>query len=300
MLQDVRLKYSCRIIVGVVFILSAILKFISVDSFELYVYGFDWFNLAVSSYLARLLLFAEMLVGLCLVSGVYAKLAVRGAAVMLSAFSIFLIYLIISGNNGNCHCFGETFDLNPWQSLLKNLLLGILLYFAWNGDDWFTNLKNYILPSLIVASVVFAFVLKAPYGFGKEKEIPFDQEKFELFSKQHPAVKGEGKRVVAFFSTYCKHCKSAMRKLDIVLRQHPFPKDRVQWYVWGNEPSLRKFLSETEIEVMPYEVVKGPLMLGVSGGSVPLILLLEDGEVKGKLSNSRFDEKLIVEFVNDK
>ncbi len=282
--------------VGAAFVASAILKFISLDAFELYIYGFDWFGMGVSSYLARLILTMEILLGLSLISGVKARLAVRGAMAALVGFSLFLLYLIATGNDGNCHCFGEQFELKPLPSLLKNLVLMALLGVAWHAKDWFRKAEKYILPLFVVGALLFSLVLKAPYGYGKDKPVKFSPDKYAELVERHSDLRQPGKQVVAFFSTHCKHCKSAMRKLEIALRRQHFPQDRIQWFVIGQEDSFQAFLDETGVTPCRHELMEGRQVLPITDGSVPLILLVEDGVVVNKLSNATFNEGAIREF----
>ncbi|MCQ2225773.1 MAG: hypothetical protein MJZ14_08655 [Paludibacteraceae bacterium] len=289
-------KYACRIVVGAAFVASAILKLLSLEAFELYVYGFEWFGLAISSHIARLILAMEMFTGLSLVLGVKTKWANGVAFSMLSLFSLFLLYLIFIGSDGNCHCFGEQFELNPLPSLGKNILMIAMLAVAWPAKDWLPKFSKYILPALFLWSVVFGFVLKLPYGFGTEKVVKFAPAKYEAFVGEHPALNRPGKQVVAFFSTYCKHCKAAMKRLQVALHRNDFPSDQVSWFVMGTDVSYQKFMEETSLEERSHELLPGKILFGVTDGSVPLILLVEDGEVKGKLSNATFKEELINDF----
>lgn len=295
-----KVQYVSRIIVGAAFVASAILKFLSLEAFELYIYGFDWFGMALSCYAARMILAAEMFMGLSLLSGVKAKFSVRAAMATLVVFSLFLLYLIITGNEGNCHCFGEQFELKPLPSLGKNVVLMALLFLAWRSGDWLKRVEKYLLPVLVIASLVFALFLKLPYGLGKEREVRFIPEKYAEMVESHPVLQRKGKQVVAFFSTSCKHCKSAMRKLEIALRHHDFPKERIQWFVLGSADSYHQFLEETGVEECPNELMNFKDIFAVTDGSFPLILLVKDGEVVGKLSNATFKEELIDEFCEAK
>ncbi len=291
-----KVSCACRIVVGIAFIVSAVLKFISIESFELYIYGFDWLNMALSSCAARFILAAEMLIGLSLVSGIKARWAVRAALLALLFFSLFLLYLIITGNEGNCHCFGDQFELKPLPSLGKNLVMMLLLVCAWRAKEWFGDKMKCILPVMVLWAVVFALVLKAPYGFGRTKVVKFSPEKYAALVENHSDLSQSGKQVVALFSTHCKHCKMAMRKLDISLRQCAFPKDRIQWFVLGDEASLADFLEETGVESRRYEILDARTLLGVTEGLIPLILLVEDGAVRDKMSNATFSEGVIRDF----
>lgn len=297
MLKDSKFSLICRMALGVVFMVSAYLKYKSVDSFELYIYGFDWFSLAVSSQLARLLLFTEMFLGTCLVAGIYAKWATRASAFLLSFFSVFLLYLAAIGDDGNCHCFGDVFELNPLESLAKNLVLGVLLFFAWNRRDWTVRRKYIFLVAALLGSLFFAFVLKAPYGYSP-KENTFSSVGFAHLADSFPVIKNEDKMVLAFVSTGCKHCKMAVRKLDLTLRHLDHDKFKEHWFVLGTETSFKLFLEDTKVQPAPYAFLSGRKLLSLTQGKIPVIMLVRRGEVVRVMSNATYNEHDIVEFVN--
>ena len=299
MLDKTKILFLCRSVAGVMFIVSAVLKFLSVDSFELFIYGLDWFSLGVSSFLVRALLFTEMFLGVCLVTGLYGKLASRLSAALLLFFSVYLLYLAITGKSDNCHCFGDFVEMKPLVSMAKNLLLGVLLFLGWNLEDWKANWRPALLAVVLVGSLVFAFVLKAPYGFGT-KSVGYSPDDYAQLVSQHPELKEDGRRILAFVSTGCKHCKMASRKLDIALRHAGASLDPVHWFVIGDSVRLQKFIEETEVVPVRYDFLSPRDFLKITQGTLPLILLTEDGEVSKVMSNATFNEKDIVDFVKNK
>lgn len=293
-----KILFLCRSMAGVIFIVSAVLKFLSVDSFELFIYGLDWFSLAMSSFLGRALLFAEISLGICLLTGLYGRLASRLSAILLLLFTAFLVYLAVTGQGDNCHCFGEFVEMNPLESLGKNVLLGVFIFLGWNLEDWRADWRPALLAVVLVGALVFAFVLKAPYGFGK-KNVGYSSDDFEQLVSQHPELKVGGKQILAFVSTGCKHCKMAARKLDITLRHARLQDDPVHWFVIGDSVRFRKFLEETEVDPHRYDFLPASFFLKITNGTLPLILLTEDGNVSKVMSNATFNENDIVEFVKE-
>lgn len=293
-----KILFFCRSMAGVMFIVSAVLKFLSVDSFELFIYGLDWFSLSVSSFLVRTLLFTEMFMGVCLVTGLYGKLASRLSAALLLFFSVYLIYLAVTGKSDNCHCFGDFVEMKPLVSMGKNLLLGLLLFLGWNLEDWQSRWRQALLAVVLVGSLLFAFVLKAPYGFGT-KSVGYSSDDFAQLVSRHPELKADGKRILAFVSTGCKHCKMAARKLSITLRRTQFQDDSVHWFVIGDSARFRKFIEETEVDPVRYDFLPASEFLKITKGTLPLIMLTEDGNVTKVMSNATFNENDIVEFVKE-
>ena len=57
------IKFILRILIGGFFITTAILKLLSLDSFEIYIYSFNIFSFNLCAIIARLVIAAELLVG---------------------------------------------------------------------------------------------------------------------------------------------------------------------------------------------------------------------------------------------
>ena len=145
-----------KCLLGVLFILSAVLKFISIDAFERYLFSFTLFSFNFCSFAARLVIAAESLIGFAFILNYRHKLLCRITAVVLAVFSCFLLYLVFVGNEENCHCFGEVIDMRPEESLSKNVGLAILLAVVWRYSG-----KKEIL-SRWLAHIVFVAVFIAP------------------------------------------------------------------------------------------------------------------------------------------
>ena len=57
-----------KIIVGGVFLFSAVSKFVTIDAFEMYVYSFGFLPMGLCFYLSRVLIGAELIMGIALIS----------------------------------------------------------------------------------------------------------------------------------------------------------------------------------------------------------------------------------------
>ena len=60
------MKKIVRIIVGGVFILSAVSKLFSMESFELYIFSFGFAGFDICAIAARVLIIAEFIIGICM------------------------------------------------------------------------------------------------------------------------------------------------------------------------------------------------------------------------------------------
>ena len=113
--------------VGSVFIIAAILKLISIDEFEIYIYSFNILSFLITTFVSRIIIAAEFALGLLLILNRNCKFIRRITLILLASFTLFLIYTAIFRHDSNCHCFGELIQLNPMQSIIKNLILIVFL-----------------------------------------------------------------------------------------------------------------------------------------------------------------------------
>ena len=114
------LKLIIRIGIGVFFIVSAVLKLLGLEHFELYIYSFKLFNLTLSGLIARAIIASEILVGILLIIKVRYREAWWFTLLMLIGFSLLLIYVILFRDDSNCHCMGELVEIKP--SLSRSIL----------------------------------------------------------------------------------------------------------------------------------------------------------------------------------
>lgn len=100
--------------------MSSVLKLVSVDDFELYVFSFGFASFDLCSLAARAVIAGELILGLGLVSGWWHNFVNSVTAALLVGFSGFLIWRMAAGDGESCHCFGNLVEMNPAQSLVKN------------------------------------------------------------------------------------------------------------------------------------------------------------------------------------
>ena len=131
---------SIRILLGIFFIVSAVMKVLSLDTFVMYVYSFQLFPLVLTEIACRLLIGFEMLLGVMLILKLRYKLVWWTSMALMVAFTLFLIYTAIFRNDDNCHCFGDIIEVKPVVSIFKNVavMLFFLLIYEW---------KRCILPA---------------------------------------------------------------------------------------------------------------------------------------------------------
>lgn len=133
-----KLASALKILLGAVFVFSAVSKFVTIDTFEIYVYSFGLFPLVLCFYFSRLLIGAELLLGVALISNRNHRFTTITSLLFLLLFVVFLVYAQLIGRTDNCHCFGDLLSFNPMQSILKNavMIMALLFVYKYTGQEW--------------------------------------------------------------------------------------------------------------------------------------------------------------------
>ena len=122
----------CRLLVGALFIFSSFTKGVDplgtkykmLDYFA--VYGLTWLN-DIALVLAVLMILAEFIVGICLMTNVLPRLAVLGATLLMLFFTITTLFDAVYDLVPDCGCFGTAVKMSNWQTFYKNLVIDAVL-----------------------------------------------------------------------------------------------------------------------------------------------------------------------------
>ncbi len=122
----------CRLLVGALFIFSSFTK--GVDPLGtkykmldyLAVYGMTWLN-DFALILAMLMILAEFIVGICLITKVFPRLAVLGATLLMMFFTATTLFDALYDLVPDCGCFGTAIKMSNWQTFYKNLVIDAVL-----------------------------------------------------------------------------------------------------------------------------------------------------------------------------
>ena len=282
--------------------MSAVLKVVDMDKFEIYVYSYHFFSLNASFFVARMAIVLELVLGFGLISHCFHKLMWWGSMAMLGGYTLLLMYALVMGRTDSCHCFGDFLQLDPKQSLIKNGVLMLLFLLIYRMESWKTPFRWLILCLIIMASTIGVFVASPPDNLTSN----FDPEQ-NLQTKLFDAMLDdapldslhlcEGKQVVCVFSTGCDYCQMAARKLSLMQQFYGFPADRITYVFMGNEESMAKFYDQSES--VPYRGVLYPdvvRLLKAINGKFPVIVLLDNGQVVREYGYRNMKEEEIREF----
>ncbi len=284
------------ICLGLVFIYSGYTKLLPViETFEFTFVDIGIGNWYTAPIIARLLIGLEFFIGLLLILNYNLKKFTLPLTIALLTF--FCIYLtaqiIISGDKGNCGCFGEHLKMTPSEAIIKNFLmigLSLLIYFFWEG--WKVKSSKLFIVSAFVPALATCFILNPvdyTYSTNNLDEVvnyplelnllfePEDTSKVEI-----PSVDlRKGKHVVAFISLKCPHCRIAAKKFRLIKKNNP--ELSIYFILNGDKKDLPAFYEDTHSDNIPASFALGKTFVQLAGTNLPRIYYLEDTKVVKKV-----------------
>jgi thiol-disulfide isomerase/thioredoxin len=168
------LPWTLRIIIAVLFLLSAVAKLYpspltALGTFEAKQLIPLGFSDGLAPYFSRFLIAAEFAIGIAILQPHFLKrFVIPVAIILLLVFCGQLSYDIISkgADAGNCGCFGTLIPMTPLEALIKNIIaIGLLVYLyrLLSKDKLKQRFGNLMIIFLSFALLLFAM---APIQFG--------------------------------------------------------------------------------------------------------------------------------------
>lgn len=297
-----------RIFLGIIFMISGILKLFPIEPFELNFIDLGFANWYTAPIMSRLLIGLELMLGFFLIFNVLLKnFTLFSVLTLLIIFSIYLLLeLIKDGNEGNCGCFGTYLQMTPLESIVKNVFLITITVFLLMAHSPSKNkLAKFLGPVLLVMAIGLPFILNPVDMLAAELRRPervnftLDLSPFTSGPSSNTRSKelGSGKQIVAFFSMTCPHCKIAALKMHVIFKRHP----EIPFFMVlnGKEKNLETFLKETRTEDIPYMILLGEPFAKITGGKVPTIYWMQNGEVVKKSLYVSLEEPEILNWLAD-
>lgn len=265
-------------LVGLIFLISAILKLFSVFAFEASLYEISFFPWQLVPFLSRLIICAELFLGAMLILRIYPLVFHKISIFLLLSFTLYLaLDLIINGVSENCGCMGEVVPISNLMSLIKNLVLALLLFASKHFYIQSKSLSKLWVPLvfiiLISSSVFLSFPI--PAKFSNSIEI---NEKVDYTNMLQEEVL-EDEMLIAFLSLECRHCKVAASKLQILNEQLDLPKIHVLFFGEENIEAVRSFVHQTNMS-LSYSFSNHPNYLNTVKGQLPTLHYLEKNVLK--------------------
>lgn len=282
-------KYILRVVIGAIFLLSATAKLIDIDSFEMYIFGFEFLSLPTAYLAARLIIAMEYSLGLLLILNMHSKAIQYITFIILIIFTLFLAVLATFGNKENCNCFGEIVEMTPVQSIVKNILLLIIVILSSGVKSFDIRWKPLWYTIVTAGSIAAVLIASPPDNWRYESYSRFTTLNEEAFSEALqegllPDYIMEGEHIVCFYSMKCQFCKHSAQKIGTMRRMGSFSNAPITAIIGtGADPvDPAPFFREARLECTDWHFIPGERFLRITNGEMPLILILKDGEVTAK------------------
>ena len=302
------LRLTIRLLLGVFFIGTAVLKLLSIDSFEVYIYSFGIFSYTWTTFFSRLLIFIELVIGISLILKICFKHIWWLTLLMMAGFTLFLVYVSIYRNDSNCHCFGSLIELDPLQSIVKNIIVLALLFFIKNekSHDYRLVIKKWFIAGIILISLVISFVLlpmdiiynriyseienvnTVAFYESLSDSTYFDGEKLMDVSK--------GRYLINYARAGCKYCRIGAEKLTLMVDRHEIPHDRVKFVIGGSDEAISRFIEITGTSDYEHWKIPAPKFMSITYGKFPLYVFVEDGKIVKAGDFRILDDDVLMEF----
>lgn len=212
-----QLSKILRFFVGLVFLLSGLLKAIDTAAFAdlMSEYGATWFG-----FVAPLIIFIEIFLGIMLVFDFYAKPVSWGTAIFLLVVSSIYLYGVTARGITNCGCFGPISWLNskPWLTFTRNgILLGMLVPTLIRPQE---KSKEISIPSVIFMAAI-AVIVMFMCGFSMhgarclQKQYIFQAKALaESPLAEYVTTHPDSTYLVFAFSYSCPYCQNSIGNVN--------------------------------------------------------------------------------------
>ncbi|MCC6187290.1 MAG: hypothetical protein IT256_09080 [Chitinophagaceae bacterium] len=279
------------LLMGGVFIFSAVTKFVSIEPFEWTFMDMGLPN-SFSFFLARFFIGFEFLLGLFMVGHLYLKkITYPVTNLFLVAMTIYLVIILATkGNEVDCGCFGDMLPMSPLVSIIKNIVLiavTILLSKIHTVKPYRFQPIIATLGGVAMMAIPFIFV---PYS---QKPSPLKIDALYHDSEKAPKIDlRKGKHLVAFMSLGCPHCRHAAVVFEkIYTADSTIP---IFMILDGQPENAKDFFDETKSEKVPHIIYSNhDAFIKMAGHYVPQIFWVKDGIKERKLTYVQLNTELL-------
>lgn len=300
------LRITIWLLLGAFFISTAVLKLLSIDSLEVYIYSFGIFSYTWTTFFSRLLIFIELAIGISLILKIFFKQIWCFTLLLMLGFTLFLVYVSIYRNDSNCHCFGSLIELDPRQSIIKNIITLALLFVIRKEEsrDYKPVWRKWLLAGNLAVSFVISFVLlPMDVIYNKiysEKEnvntVAFYESLIDstYFDGEKLMDVSEGRYLINYALAGCKFCRIGAEKLTLMVDRHGIPHDNVKFIIGGSDEAISRFLEITGTSDYEHWKIQAPKFMSITYGKFPLYVFIEDGKVVKAGDFRLLDDEIIM------
>ena len=235
-----------RIIISLLFLVSAYAKvyhepsaYFSITTFEAKQLVPLGFSSEISSYLSRILIALEFAIGVLILLPFYLKRIVIPLTIfVLAAFCVHLaLQIYLTGNSGNCGCFGTLLPMTPLEAILKNIFaIGLLVILnkllTKDKSKSIEIFYGFLIYLFFVIGIMALVPIKNSSNVTIESNYQIQEDLVLEGPKQMKSEFGQtlpfadkGRLILCFFAPGCDHCRAAVRSIDSLSKiVEDFPK----------------------------------------------------------------------------
>jgi uncharacterized membrane protein YphA (DoxX/SURF4 family) len=270
------LQAGLGILAGLFILMTGVLKLRDTDQYDLYVYSFQWANFYFVTVFTRVLIAAELILGLFLITGLHYK---RAAYCTLAVMVLHLLCYFVQLTKGS-----QSFIHDPetWNTMSPALAIAFIVMLVQSLGRPSLRFKGTRLVTIlaIISLSILPIIISPPdviyhriYPLTHENPIP----KTITLSDTSLSNK-EGVTVLLFASPGCHYCQLAAIKLSIMMHRNELRQNASICFM-GDEESVALFWQETGIEPMPYIILEPEEIIPITEGSFPTLFFLQEGRV---------------------
>lgn len=318
-------KIASRLLLGLMLVTAAVLKLLSIDNFEIYIYSFNIFSFTLTTVFSRLLIAAEILLGLGLIFKVRYKEVWWLTMLMMAGFTLFLIYVMLFRNDDNCNCFGDLIKLNPSESIYKNVVSILLLLLIRKEKDavYKPKFKKWLTVISIAVAVILPFVvfpMDSVYNKIVSKDNNINTVAFE--NSLHDSINivkldiiqendtmiirrdslarfniSDDRYIISYVSAGCRFCKMGSEKLMMILERNEISEEHLKFLIWGYDADIIDFAKETNTMDCEYWFIPPLMSLDITFGKFPVFVWTDSGAIANSGDSRDLAEKEIREYL---
>lgn len=293
-----------RILLGLLFIASAILKLFPIEAFDAKILEqVPFLGWTFTEILARTIIGFELALGVLIIAGFWMKKIVYPITLAtLGFFTFILIYSLIRfGNQPNCGCFGELLPFTNIESLIKNLVLIALTFYLYKKSIH-KSYKFWWISLIVLAVSIFTvfwthkiqiydedFVLKQEIKASYLHRTDFSGHTVDL----------NRKHLMIFVSPNCSACQKTVKALKTVHDIYEFQDTYM--LIKGDEEEVIKYLYKDGNPTFPYQLIEPDTFnTYVIAPFLPLIALVDDsGNYQKVWTSSNFNFNKVIPYLKE-
>ena len=274
------IAYFNTFIVGVIFLITGIVKTLSSKQFILHNLRYGLLPSQVVPQVAITFIGLESALGVALLLYEFPQWLLPGSIILLICLSALTIWSTSSGRTEDCGCYGGLLVIPPKQSILLNLGYIFLLGRAWLYPvaDHHTETWQWILALIVLASASTLSWQSKDKPLVDFSRLKTGKRWKRRWLKDSPQDLQQGSHFVVFLSKDCPYCKKWVPFLNVMNTQKDLPQ--VMGIMSLTSEEIEVFKSEQMVRFPLVSMDK--LLLSYMVDAFPTAVMVEDGVISSK------------------